>query len=111
MLLEFGEELDPSNSRSNVLQENNVATTIELRLGIKRSESGSISMVIDEDDYQEHLQNLPKIADVLSIKCKMCGSELVDSTTKHELNRIISMPSEHWLELRDLWVCHEGKST
>ncbi|CAG8608863.1 5630_t:CDS:2 [Funneliformis mosseae] len=45
-----------------------------------------------------------EISSLKNILCGMCKERCIKENT---LNKILDMPSEHWLELMDCWMCHQ----
>ncbi|CAI2172139.1 13888_t:CDS:2 [Funneliformis geosporum] len=45
-----------------------------------------------------------EISSLKNILCGMCKERCIKENT---LNKILDMPSEHWLELIDCWMCHQ----
>ncbi|KAJ1561980.1 hypothetical protein HK096_002596, partial [Nowakowskiella sp. JEL0078] len=47
---------------------------------------------------------------LLDIRCRNCSLSLLNGTSSVcSFSRIIDLPSEHWHELLDCWVCHKEK--
>jgi hypothetical protein len=42
-----------------------------------------------------------------SFDCSSCGSKLVDAGS---VSRYVALPSEHWAELLEAWMCHADQS-
>ena len=53
--------------------------------------------------YQAPL-NSTKISSLKNILCGYCKEPLIE---KNALKKLLDMPSEHWAELIDCWMCHQ----
>ncbi|KAI8980486.1 HECT-like ubiquitin-conjugating enzyme-binding-domain-containing protein [Pilobolus umbonatus] len=43
------------------------------------------------------------------IQCRYCATTLIQPTNRDHIYKIKSLPSEHWYELVECWICHETK--
>jgi len=52
-----------------------------------------------------HLGEEQGIEDVISVSCRECGGSIMQPDVS--LTKTIGLPSEHWHELIDCWMCHK----
>lgn len=106
--------LDPSSSRSNLLSLKLTALP-NMPLEISNSSSSSAASTTEFPPPPlpaSQLQGLENLA------CGSCGNILLNSTSSLGLGspsgpiqRVVDLPSEHWQELVDCWMCHEEDFT
>ena len=66
----------------------------------------------DLSDWKYQRYPIPPLSALSSLWCKECNTSLLLDRTDASfvpLDRILAMPSEHWKELADMWLCHGGK--
>ncbi|KAF9903766.1 hypothetical protein EC991_003369 [Linnemannia zychae] len=106
--------LDPSTSSSNLLSLKMTALpNIPLEKTMSSLSLASTSEFPSSPLPASQLQGLENLA------CCSCGYFLLNSTrngathasTQGPIQRVVDLPSEHWQELVDCWMCHEEDFT
>lgn len=72
-------------------------TCYEIKLATASNDRSDVE-IVSPLSTNELRQALP-----ISFACSKCGVEIIDSTTITKYN---ALPSEHWAELLDSWMCH-----
>lgn len=70
---------------------------------------------IDLKEKKEHKiyksdNTLPKVNEIQELQCKNCKLCILKSNESLSSLQIKALPSEYWIELSDLWVCHDPQS-
>ncbi|KAK3818307.1 MAG: ubiquitin-conjugating enzyme E2-binding protein [Linnemannia gamsii] len=107
--------LDPSTSHSNLLSLKMTALpNMPLETSLSTLSLASSSEFPSSPLPASQLQGLENLA------CGSCGNVLLNSTsnstttttsTQGPIQRVVDLPSEHWQELVDCWMCHEEDFT
>ncbi|KAF9134740.1 hypothetical protein BGW39_005994 [Mortierella sp. 14UC] len=106
--------LDPSTSSSNLLSLKMTALpNMPLEKSISSLSLASTSEFPSSPLPASQLQGLENLA------CGSCEAILLNSTsngttaasTQGPIQRVVDLPSEHWQELVDCWMCHEEDFT
>ncbi|KAG0272251.1 hypothetical protein BGZ95_012006 [Linnemannia exigua] len=107
--------LDPSTSLSNLLS---LKMTALPNMPLETSLS-SLSLV-STSEFPSSPLPASQLQGLENLACGSCGNILLNSTcnntatttfTQGPIQRVVDLPSEHWQELVDCWMCHEEDFT
>ncbi|KAG0206230.1 hypothetical protein BGX33_007504 [Mortierella sp. NVP41] len=108
--------MDPSSSRSNLLS---LKLTALPNMPLDTSSSSPSLSLASTSEFP--LSPLPasQLQGLVNLGCGSCGNILLstssdDTTTiasEGPIKRVVDLPSEHWQELVDCWMCHEEDFT
>ncbi|KAF9156527.1 hypothetical protein BG015_004437 [Linnemannia schmuckeri] len=107
--------LDPSSSRSNLLS---LKLTALPNMPLEASNPSSLSAA-STTEFPPSPLPASQLQGLENLACGSCGNILlnpiVDSTAQSPpsgpIQRVVDLPSEHWQELVDCWMCHEEDFT
>ena len=106
--------LDPSSSCSNLLS---LKLTALPNLPLETSNSSSLSAA-STTEFPPSPLPASQLQGLENLACGSCGNILLNSTTSSgpgspsgPIQRVVDLPSEHWQELVDCWMCHEEDFT
>ncbi|KAK3826378.1 MAG: ubiquitin-conjugating enzyme E2-binding protein [Linnemannia elongata] len=106
--------LDPSSSRSNLLS---LKLTALPNMPLETPNSSSLSAA-STTEFPPSPLPASQLQGLENLACGSCGNILLSSTTSSgpgspsgPIQRVVDLPSEHWQELVDCWMCHEEDFT
>ncbi|KAG0291130.1 hypothetical protein BGZ96_005464 [Linnemannia gamsii] len=114
--------LDPSSSRSNLLS---LKLTALPNMPLETSStSTSLSAAALSTEFPPSPLPASQLQGLENLACSSCGNTLLNSSTtttstnsapqsppSGPIQRVVDLPSEHWQELVDCWMCHEEDFT
>ncbi|KAF9297054.1 hypothetical protein BGZ88_011175 [Linnemannia elongata] len=106
--------LDPSSSRSNLLS---LKLTALPNMPLETSNASSLSAA-STTEFPPSPLPASQLQGLENLACGSCGNTLLRATTSSDpglpsgpIQRVVDLPSEHWQELVDCWMCHEEDFT
>ncbi|KAI1315881.1 hypothetical protein EDD11_000257 [Mortierella claussenii] len=98
--------LDPSSSQSSLL-------TLKLA-ALPTTQPGSSSLTaLSGSEFPPAPLPASQLQGLQTVGCGCCGALLLksDDLKSQPIERVVDLPSEHWQELVDCWMCHEEDFT